>query len=120
MGNKKILYVEDNRDSFEMAKMLLSDHQMIYARTKAEAVELVREGGLALILMDYWLSDGTGEEACVLIRKIDKKTPILFLTASRAFIDVHADSVGAQGLLKKASLTFIEDLQARVAELTDP
>ena len=118
MEKKRILYVEDNKDSYEMTEVLLSDYELTYARTKADAVRLVREGGFALILMDYWLSDGTGEETCRLIRGFDRTTPILFITASLGFTEIHADSVGAQGKLKKASPTFIEDLKNRIAELT--
>ena len=117
MEKKKILYVEDNKDTYEMAEILLSDFELIHVKTKAAAVKLVREGGFAVILMDYWLSDGNGDEACSEIRKFDRKTPILFITGSRGFTEAHAHSIGAQGILKKVSPTFTEDLKSNVTEL---
>ena len=120
MEKKRILYVEDNKDTFEMSEIMLSDYQLTHVKTKAEAVRLVREGGFALILMDYWLSDGNGEEACRDIRKFDRNTPILFITASRGFTDMHAINIGAQGILKKASPTFIDDFKQSVAQLAGP
>ena len=117
MEKKKILYVEDNKDTYEMTRILLSDYDLTYAKTKAEGISLVRDGGFDLILIDYWLSDGTGDEACKVIRGFDHKTPILFVTASKAFTETHSRSIGAQGTLKKMSPNFIEELQQRVADL---
>jgi len=57
-------------------------------------------------------------EACRLIRGFDLKVPILFITASRAFTETHARSIGAQGTLRKMSPNFNEELQQRVSDLT--
>ena len=118
MEKRRILYVEDNKDTFEMTQILLSDYDFTYAKTKTEAIDLARIGGFVLILLDYWLSDGTGDEACRLIRGFDSKVPILFITASRAFTETHARSIGAQGTLRKMSPNFNEELQQRVSDLT--
>ena len=67
--------------------------------------------------MDYRLPDGTGEEACRLIRYFDQKTPILFITGVSTFTETRARSIGAQGTLKKASPTFIDELRHRTLEL---
>ena len=117
-GNgKRVLCVEDHPDTVRMLEILLPDFSFTAARTKAEAVELIRRDGFDLILMDYWLADGTGEEACHLIRNFDQRTPILFVTGSQAFTESKARAIGAQGTLKKASPTFIQELRARTAEL---
>jgi CheY-like chemotaxis protein len=67
--------------------------------------------------MDYYLPDGTGEEACHHIRHFDQRTPILFITASATFTATKAVAIGAQGVLKKASPNFIDELKARSTEL---
>jgi CheY-like chemotaxis protein len=113
----KILCVEDHADTCEMISHLLPEFEIITAATKNEAVQMVRDGGFSLILMDYHLPDGTGEEACHIIRHFDQKTPILFVTGSITLTNTKAVSLGAQGVLKKGSLTFVEELQARAAEL---
>ena len=120
MGNDqrpKILCVDDETDTFRMLEVLLPAFEIIPATTKGEAIERIMEGGISLIFMDYFLPDGTGEEACRLIRHFDQRTPILFITGSSAFTSTKAVSIGAQGVLKKASPTFIEELQARSHEL---
>jgi len=84
-----------------MNQILLSNYELTYAKNKAEAIDLARIGGFDAILPDYWLSDGNGDEACRLIGGFDRKVPILFVTASKAFTETHARSIGAQGTLKK-------------------
>ena len=113
----KILCVEDHADTCEMITHLLPEFEIISAATKSEALQMVREGGFALILMDYHLPDGTGEEACRIVRLFDQKTPILFVTGSITLNKTKAVSLGGQGVLRKGSPTFVEELQARVAEL---
>lgn len=114
---QKILCVEDEPDVCSMLQVLLPDFELISASTKAEAIEKAREGHYALIFMDYRLPDGTGEEACRLIRNFDEKTPILFITGVNSFTETRARSIGAQGTLKKASPIFIDELKNRTYEL---
>lgn len=114
---EKILCVEDEPDVCSMLQVLLPDFELISATTKAEAVKKARDEQFALIFMDYRLPDGTGEEACRLIRYFDQKTPILFITGVSTFTETRARSIGAQGTLKKASPTFIDELRHRTLEL---
>lgn len=100
-----------------MLQVLLPDFEIISAASKGEAIEKIMDGGFSLIFMDYWLPDGTGEEACRLIRHFDNKTPILFITGSSSFTATKAVSIGAQGVLKKASPTFVDELRERASEL---
>jgi CheY-like chemotaxis protein len=116
-GREKILCIEDEPDTCRMLQVLLPDFELISASTKAEAVEKAREGNFALIFMDYLLPDGTGEEACRIIRYFDQITPILFITGLATFTETKARSIGAQGTLKKASPTFIDELKHRTSEL---
>jgi CheY-like chemotaxis protein len=114
---EQILCVEDEPDVCSMLQVLLPDFELISASTKAEAIQKAREQKFALIFMDYRLPDGTGEDACRMIRHFDQKTPILFITGVSTFTETKARSIGAQGTLKKASPTFIDELKNRTAEL---
>lgn len=116
----QILCVEDEPDTCRMLQVLLPDFEIITATTKGEAIEKILDGGYALIFMDYFLPDGTGEEACRLIRHFDQRTPILFITGSSILTATKAVSIGAQGVLRKASPNFIEELRERSAELALP
>jgi DNA-binding response OmpR family regulator len=60
--------------------LLLKGHQVISAHSKAAALRLVANEQFDLILLDYNLPDGTGFGVCLFIRRIDKKTPIIFST----------------------------------------
>jgi CheY-like chemotaxis protein len=113
----KILCVEDEPETCKMIQVLLPDFEIIQAGTKLEAIQKVMREDFSLIFMDYYLPDGTGEEACRHIRHIDQRTPILFITGSSSFTATKAVAVGAQGVLKKASPNFIDELKARSAEL---
>jgi DNA-binding response OmpR family regulator len=113
-GNRKrILFVEDDQDTCRLLASFLTDFEIVSVATKAEGIEKAREGGFALIFMDYYLPDGTGEEACRLIRYFDQLTPVLFITASQTFTETKARSIGAQGTLRKASPTFLDELRHR-------
>ena len=113
----KILCVEDEPETCKMLQVLLPHYEIISVGTKLEAVQKVMREDFALIFMDYYLPDGTGEEACHHIRHFDQKTPILFVTGSSTFTATKAVSIGAQGVLKKASPTFVEELRERTDEL---
>lgn len=100
-----------------MLQVLLPEFEIISAGTKLEAIQHVMREDFSLIFMDYWLPDGTGEDACLQIRHFDQRTPILFITGSSTFTATKAVAIGAQGVLKKASPNFIEELRERSKEL---
>ena len=113
----KILCVEDEPETCRMLQVLLPDFEIVPAGTKLEAIQKLMHEDYALIFMDYYLPDGTGEEACHHIRHFDHETPILFITGSSTFTATKAVSIGAQGVLKKASPTFVDELRERTSEL---
>ena len=114
---KKILCIEDQPDACDMFQIVLPDYKIVSAASSAEGILLAREHHFSLILLDYYLPDGTGDEVCGMIRGFDQRTPILFVTGSRSFTERRARAIGAQGTVKKASPTFIEQLQARTSQL---
>jgi CheY-like chemotaxis protein len=114
---KRILCVEDDKDFCELLTLALPDFEFVNAATISDAVEKAREGGFSMIFLEYFLPDGTGEEACRRIRAFDKTTPVLLITESRSFNQNLAVRLGAQGALKKSSPTFIDDLTTRTHEL---
>src|SRR4051812_4055647 len=114
----RILCVEDHSDFCTLVAVLLPEFEIISTGTIAAAVRMASEEIFALILMDYHLPDGTGEEACELIRAFDPVTPILFVTGEQFFTETKARAIGAHGCLKKATPDFIHKLRDRSLELT--
>jgi CheY-like chemotaxis protein len=116
-GGKRILCIDDEPNTCEMFQVVLPEYEIVSAICMAVGVKLARDDHFSLIFLDYYLPDGTGAEVCGMIRTFDRRTPILFVTGSRSFTERHARAIGAQGTVKKASPTFIEQIQTRTNEL---
>src|SRR5262245_19870918 len=101
---KRILCVEDHADTSALLKTILEQdgYEAVGASTVAEALELARNQGFDLYLIDRWLPDGEGIELCRTIRTFDSNTPIVFLTADvRETTRAQAMAAGAQGYMVK-------------------
>lgn len=81
---KKILCVEDDKDSCELLDFVLSGEgfEVVSCSTSKEGLHLAKQGGFSAIVLDYRLADISGLEICREIRTYDKQTPIIFYTAS--------------------------------------
>ncbi len=78
-----LLIVEDNKINQVITKKMLTKKEMTsdIASNGMEAVELAEKNNYDLILMDIHMPGISGEEATIRIRKFDKNTPIIALTA---------------------------------------
>ncbi|MCJ7468029.1 MAG: response regulator [Maribacter sp.] len=78
-----ILIVEDNKINQVITKKMLSKKEITsdIANTGTEAIEMVKKNKYDAILMDIHMPGISGEEATIEIRKFDKDTPIIALTA---------------------------------------
>lgn len=117
MKKKTVLCVEDHPDTCELISVILEKYEVISAYSMADALDQATKQKFGLYLLDYHLPDGTGIELCLLIKNFDKKTPILFVTGTSSMTEDQAFTIGAQGLLKKTSSSFVADLQAKAAEI---
>ncbi|MFC2111383.1 ATP-binding protein [Bacteroidota bacterium] len=82
--NKKILIVEDNLTNYELIKELLLKTKaiIIKASNGKEAIEIFKKrGDIDLVLMDINMPIVNGYEATKTIKKINKKTPVISITA---------------------------------------
>ncbi|HJQ68296.1 MAG TPA: response regulator [Blastocatellia bacterium] len=118
--NKRILYIDDNKDSREMITALLSfwSYEVVQAGTFAEAMEKVSSDGFDLCLLDNWLPDGSGIELCRQIRSIKPHMPIVFYSGVAGESDKEAAfRAGAQAYLVKP--TGIEVIEQTINGLLD-
>lgn len=78
-----ILIVEDNKINQVITKKMLTKKEITsdIANNGAEAIDLAKENKYDAILMDIHMPGIGGEEATIEIRKFDKVTPIVALTA---------------------------------------
>jgi two-component system nitrogen regulation response regulator GlnG len=108
----RILCVDDDEETCGLVSHLLKAHEVVCVHSKAQALWRATAEPFDLILLDYHLPDGTGLEICMLLRSIEKLTPILFCTASDLTIN-QALRAGAQGFIKKGP-DFVEGIQSKV------
>jgi CheY-like chemotaxis protein len=83
LADKKVLVVEDNDASRLLLERILSDLgcEFEVARNGQEAVDKVKNGKFNLVFMDIRMPVMSGYAAARAIREIDKKLPIIALTA---------------------------------------
>ncbi|MBC7898508.1 MAG: response regulator [Saprospiraceae bacterium] len=115
-----ILCVEDDVDSCEMIKMLLTLSDEAYHVTgvhhASDAMELIAAQPFDLYVLDMWLPEIDGVELCRWIRKIDSQTPIIFFSAvskpsdQQAAIDAGANAF----LIKPNDLDQLEPTIERI------
>ena len=119
MAKKKILCVEDHPDICELVSAVLKDFEVISANSVEEALKNAEKGKFSLYLLDYHLPDGTGADLTRSIRNFDSATPILFFTATSSITEPKALKIGAQGVVRKATDSFITDLMDTVTRLVE-
>ena len=104
LEGKRILVAEDNLINQEIILGLLENSKIIIdiAENGEEAVNLHQKNSYSLILMDIQMPILDGYEAAKIIRKSDKKIPIIAVTASAMKEDVErAMEAGMDGHLNK-------------------
>ena len=81
--NVKILIAEDDELSYLFLKRLLEDKgvEILYANNGADAVEMVRDTEISLVLMDIKMPKMSGKEAIQQIRTFNRNIPIIAQTA---------------------------------------
>ncbi len=114
---KRILFVEDDKDNWEILALSLEEYSLICACDFAEGLCLARRRYFDLYILDNKLPDGSGVELCRMIRRFDPNTPVLFYSAAAYAHDKQAAfSAGAQAYLVKP--VRFDELMRAVARLT--
>jgi DNA-binding response OmpR family regulator len=99
---KRVLCVEDDRDTCEVLKFVMTDFDFVSVNTISAAEEKMAGADFDLYILDNWLPDGNGVDLCQRIRSRGSRTPIIFTSAigQRQDIDV-AMNAGADRYLVK-------------------
>ena len=90
---QRILVVEDNRDSRDMVRTLLSesgdDYEVTAVETAAEALVLDGRKPFDLYVLDIWLPGMDGLGLCRRLRERGRTQPIIFFSAMVQTTDRH-------------------------------
>ena len=103
MPNEMILVVDDEANIRDLTRLYLEKdgYKVILAQDGAQALTLVKENELALIVLDLMLPEVDGWEVCRRVRA-DNNVPILMLTARDDDIDkIVGLEMGADDYLTK-------------------
>jgi DNA-binding NtrC family response regulator len=125
-GAKKILVVDDEKDTVEMITALLEleGYQVLSALSKSEAMRILEVEGqkipefetpVDLILLDILLGDADGRDICLKIKEDEKLKfiPVIILTVRSSLQDkINSLNLGADDYLTKPFIN--EELLAKV------
>ena len=78
---KRILCVEDDKDTCELLSILFSEYEVVFAGSLREAFSLLESKHFDLYVLDNWLPDGSGIEVCRRIHELKPHVPIIFTSA---------------------------------------
>lgn len=104
MNNKHILLVEDEENLLKAIQLNLEleGYSVNTATNGKDALSVFAKTKFNLIILDVMLPQMSGFEICEAIRKTDKTTPILFLTAKDSSTDkINGLKIGADDYLTK-------------------
>jgi DNA-binding response OmpR family regulator len=113
----RILYIDDDRDSFEMLRVMLGMSQIEVEPASSVGEALTRAGSeeYDLYLLDSGLPDGNGPTLCRTLCAVDPAIPVLFYSGN-----AHPDEIeqglaaGAAGYITKPNS---EKLSAMITKL---
>ena len=100
----RVLYVDDNRDSFEMLQVMLGMSQIELDSALSVGEALTRAGlqRFDLYLLDSGLPDGNGLSLCRTLRALDPTIPVLFYSGNAHPEEIKRGmAAGAAGYITK-------------------
>ena len=93
---KRLLCVEDDQDTCEVLRFVMTNYEFHVVGTVSAALELIDERPFDLYVLDNWLPDGSGVELCKHIRASGNAAPIIFTSAIGQLRDIEvAQDAGA-------------------------
>lgn len=122
MEQETILIVDDEKDIRDLVKIYLQNegYQVLVAGTGLEAIKLIEEKKIDLIILDVMMPVVNGIDACMKIRQ-NHNIPIIMLSAKVEDIDkILGLSVGADDYLAKPfnPLELIARVKAQLRRFT--
>jgi DNA-binding response OmpR family regulator len=87
---KRILCIEDDRDTCEMLGFLLSEYDFKFIHNPEKIFPLIEAKKFDLYILDNWLPGASGVELCRKIRALDERVPVIFTSGSSLKKDIQA------------------------------
>ena len=107
----RILCVEDNEDECELIRWILKGHDVTCVATIDEAHKLLENNRFDLAIIDEHLPDGSGMSLCRQLTAEKATTPCIIVSGDTFITLNEAKDAGAQALLIKSMVNYLEELQ---------
>jgi len=114
-NNHTILIVDDNPQNIDILVELLSDYELLVSLSAINALELIEENQIDLILLDVMMPDMDGLEMASILKNNKKfeAIPILFISAKQDDKSIERGfKIGAQDYIAKPFKPL--ELRARI------
>jgi signal transduction histidine kinase len=81
-SGSSVLLVDDNQDYLQATRLILEreGHQVLLAGNGLEALELLRQQQVDVLLLDYFMPNMTGEEVVAEVRQFNREVQIILQT----------------------------------------
>ena len=115
----RVLYIEDNHDSFEMVKVMLglANIEVSAASSVGEAIARARAERFDLYLLDSGLPDGNGLSLCRTLRATFPSIPVVFYSGHARPEEIKMGmEAGAHGYIIKPHSDKLADTILRLLE----
>jgi len=99
----KILAVDDEPDMLKLLSMIVREktqHQIVTTNNPLEAVEIVKQGSIDMVIADLKMPGLDGSELLDAVREVNKDIPVVIITA-------FATEEAAAETLEKGGFDFI-------------
>lgn len=87
---KRILCIEDDKDTCEMLSFLLSDYDFTFVQSPKQVIPIIEADNFDLYILDNWLPGVSGVELCKKIRASNPEVPVIFTSGSSRKTDIEA------------------------------
>jgi DNA-binding NtrC family response regulator len=80
----KILAVDDEPDMLKLLSMIIRDkttHEIITTNNPLEALEIIKQGGIDLLIADLKMPGLDGSELLEAVKAVDQDIPVVIITA---------------------------------------
>ena len=102
-----------------MMNAVLDDYgyEAVIAASVSDALASARSGGLALCILDHWLTESNGIELCQQIRVFDSALPIVFYSGAGYEADIRKGlDAGAQAYVVKPDFDRLKETIDRLID----
>lgn len=113
-----ILCIDDEEPGRQIRKLLLESagYDVLTAPSGREGVQLFRSQSVDAVILDYWMADMNGLAVAKELRRLNRSTPIIILSA---YVPILDEAVGLADLWVRKGEEDPEYLLGKLRELLE-